>query len=222
MFGAPERVRATASGVVMPTFAAFYTNADYRRDAERLERCCRHFGLPFTMLEGRELGGWKRNCNQKPRLLARLRAAVPGPIVWLDADCIVHRRPEALLRERTEDAVLWQGGIAPDKKYVSSQVMWWNDTPHARAMIDEWARRSADDPDSLADPLLKATCEAWRGRARIGVLPAAYLKPYWKPVPGVAADDIVISGNERRCRHADAVPRQDRPRLEPLRVPFDG
>lgn len=207
--------------MVPPTFATFYTNETYRRDARRLERCCRHFGLPFTMVEGDELGGWKRNCNQKPRLLARLRAGLSGPIVWLDSDCIIHYRPVELLLERQQDAVLWQGGIS-EKKYVSSQVMWWNDTDVARGMIADWAQRSADHPESLADPLLKATCEAWRGKADVGVLPPSYLKPYWKPVPGVAAPDIVISTNERRCLHPDAVPRQDRPRLEPLRLPYDG
>jgi hypothetical protein len=217
-----SRLPETPRGVTaVPTFASFYTNSDYRKDCERLERCCRHFGLPFMAIEGEELGGWKRNCNQKPRLLQRLRESVAGPIVWLDADCIIHRRPQSLLEPRTDDAVLWQGGIS-DKHYVSSQVMWWGDTPVARAMIAEWAERSRDNPESLADPLLKATCESWRGRAKVAVLPAAYLKPYWKPVDGVAPDDIVISGNERRAVHPDATPRQIRTRLEPLRLPFAG
>ena len=203
----------------MTTFATFYTTPEYRDDAERLGECCRFFGLRFTMIEGEELGSWKRNCNQKPRLLARLRHAVGGPIVWLDADCVIHHRPDALLAERVEDAVLWQGGIS-EKHYVSSQVMWWNDTPAARGMIDDWSRRSVDNPESLADPLLKATCDAWRGQARVGVLPLEYLKPYWKPVEGVRPEQIVISSNERRCQHPDAVPRQIRTRLEPLRVPY--
>jgi len=202
-------------------FATFFTTAAYREDAERLGRCCRHFDLPFTMLEGEEFGSWKRNCNQKPRLLQRLREQISGPIAWLDADCIIHGLPVALLAERSQDAVLWSGGVS-EKHYVSSQVMWWNDTATARAMIAEWAQRSIDAPESLADPLLKATCEAWRGKAELGVLPAEYLKPYWKPVSGVEPRDIVISGNERRCVHPDATPRQDRPRLEPLRLPFDG
>jgi len=211
----------TGDALRRPTFATFYTTPAYRADAERLGRCCEVFDLPFTMLEGEEFGSWKRNCNQKPRMLRKLRERIDGPIVWLDADCIIHDLPAALLTARAEDAVLWSGGVS-EKRYVSSQVMWWNDTANARAMIAEWAHRSVDDPESLADPLLKATCEAWRARADIGLLPPEYLKPYWKPVEGVAPQDIVISGNERRCVHPDATPRQDRPRLEPLRVPFDG
>jgi len=115
--------------------------------------------------------------------------------------------------------MLWQGGDS-EKHYISSQVMWWNDSAIARAMIADWAHRSLENPESLADPLLKATCERFKGEARIGVLPAEYLKPYWKPVDGVSPDDIVISTNERRCEHADAIPRQNRVRLEPLSVPY--
>jgi hypothetical protein len=204
----------------VPTFATFYTNAAYRRDAERLGRCCRHFHLPLVSLEGEERGSWKRNCNQKPRLLAQLRRQIAGPIVWLDADCVIHHLPVALLAARQEDALLWQGGVST-KRYVSSQVMWWNDSEAARAMIDDWARRSLAAPESLADPLLKATCEAWRGRAEIGVLPPEYLKPYWMPVEGVTPNRIVISSNERRCEHPDATPRQIRTRLEPLWLPYE-
>lgn len=201
------------------TFATFYTTDAYLRDAERLQRCCGVFGLAFTAVRGEEFGSWKRNCNQKPRLLDAMRRAIAGPIVWLDADCVIHHRPSALLQERGDDAVLWQGGLS-ETRYVSSQVTWWNDTEAARAMIADWARRSREDPESLADPLLKATCEAWRGRAAIGVLPPEYLKPYWKPVEGVSPERIVISSNERRCEHADATPRQIRTRLEPLRLPY--
>ncbi len=206
---------------MVPTFATFYTTPAYREDAERLGHCCRVFGLPFTLVQGQEFGSWKRNCNQKPRLLERLRSTVSGPIVWLDADCVIHHLPSALLQERPEDAVLWNGGISA-KPYISSQVMWWNDTATARAMIADWSQRSVDNPESLADPLLKATCDAWRGKANVGVLPSEYLKPYWKPVAGVTPEDIVISSNERRCVHADAAPRQVRIRLEPLRLPYGG
>jgi hypothetical protein len=174
------------------------------------------------MVEGQEFGSWKRNCNQKPRLLEQVRNAVSGPIVWLDADCIIHHCPEALLDDRREDAVLWQGGISTTKPYISSQVMWWNDTAAARAMIADWAQRSIDTPDSLADPLLKATCDAWRGRANIGVLPPEYLRPYWKPPEDEHPQRIVISCNERRCVHPDATPRQVRVRLAPVQLPFGG
>lgn len=202
-----------------PTFATFFTTPAYRADAERLGQCCDHFGLPFRMLQGEEYGSWRRNCNQKPRLLQALRSDVRGPLVWLDSDCIIHQRPDLLLEPHADDALLWNGGVS-DKPYINSQVMWWNDTAVARSMIDDWARRSLETPDSLADPLLKAAFDAHQGRAHIGVLPHEYIKPYWKPIDGVTPERIIISGNERRSVHADATPRQDRPRLEPLRVPY--
>lgn len=203
---------------VSPTFATFYTNEAYLEDARRLERCCRHFGLPFEMVRGEELGGWKRNCNQKPRLLDQVRRRIAGPIVWLDSDCGIHKRPGALLVKRCEDAVLWMGAVS-EKPYVSSQVMWWNDSPIARAMIGDWAELSREQPGSLADPLLKVVCDTWRGTASIGTMPPSYIKPYWKPVPGVRSEAIVISANERRCVHPDATPRQNRVRLDPMHLP---
>lgn len=201
-----------------PLFWTFYTNQDYLADARRLEECCRFFGLRLEILEGTEYGSWKRNCNQKPRLLDMVRRRVRGPLVWLDSDCIIHSRPEELLQASEKDALLWQGGVT-EKHYVSSQTMWWNDTPVARAMIADWAALSVENPESLADPLLKAVCDRWRATAALGRLPDAYLKPYWKEVEGVRPGEIVISANERRSRHPDAVPRQNRIRLEPLTLP---
>jgi len=204
---------------ILTTFVAFYTNDAYLEDARRLERCCQHFDLRFEKVKGEEFGSWKRNCNQKPRLLDQVRRRISGPIVWLDSDCIIHERPSALLSTRSDDAVLWMGGVT-EKRYVSSQVMWWSDSPIARAMIEDWAMLSKEQPESLADPLLKAVCEKWRGTATVGTMPATYLKPYWKPVPGVRSEEIVISSNERRCVHLDAKPRQIRVRLDPLCLPY--
>ncbi|MEM9302015.1 MAG: hypothetical protein AAGE01_07880 [Pseudomonadota bacterium] len=205
----------------MTTIFTFYNNEAYRADAERLGRCCAHFGVPFEAVEGKELGSWVRNCNQKPRLLATVRKRVRGPIVWLDSDCVIHRPPATLLEPRSADAMLWCGAIT-QKHYVSSQVMWWNDTPAAHAIIDEWAALSLHHRDTLADWLLKRVIDTgWLDRAAIDTLPGHYIKPYWKPVEGVCSAAIVISSNERRCTHVDATPRQDRVRLDPFYLPFE-
>ena len=79
----------------------------------------------------------------------------------------------------------------------------------------------AGNPESLADPLLKATCEKWRGKANVGTLPPSYLKPYWFDVEGVESSEaIVISRNERRCIHPDAKTKTVRVRLDPLVLPY--
>ncbi len=202
-----------------PLFFTFYTNDMYLADARRLEQCCNYFGLKIEIVKGEEFGSWKKNCNQKPRLIEQVRNRVEGPIVWLDSDCIIHSEPIALLEKISGDALLWQGGLT-EKHYVSSQTMLWNDTKTSRSMIADWAALSRENPESLADPLLKIVCENWRSRASIGRLPDMYLKPYWKVVEGVSSENIIISTNERRCVHPDAAPRQNRVRLDPLKIPY--
>jgi hypothetical protein len=204
-----------------PTFATFYTDDRYRALARRLARCCVVFGLRFLAIQGQDHGSWRRNCNQKPRLLELLRSRVPGPIVWLDADCVIHQPPTLFQGDLSCDAVLWRGGRSGDKRYIGSQVMLWNDTPRARAMIATWAELSCSRPDSLADPLLKQVCDVWVDRARIDPLPDTYRSVYWAPAAGLVREAIVISCNERASQAPDALPLRRRERLIDLLLPFD-
>lgn len=204
-----------------PTFATYYTDDGYQTLSRRLERCCGVFGLRFVALQGREHGSWRRNCNQKPRLLEALRSRLSGPIVWLDADCVIHQPPTLFQRELACDAILWRGGRSVDKRYIGSQVMWWNDTPDAHVMIAEWAELSRRCPDSLADPLLKEVCDRWVDRARIQALPDGYRAVYFDATPRLAREQIVISCNERASGAPDAVCARSRTRLVELVLPFD-
>ncbi len=207
--------------MLTPLFATFHTDESYRALARRLERCCAVFGLRFVAIEGQDHGSWRRNCNQKPRLLSSLRSRVSGPIVWLDADCVIQRPPTLFQADLSCDAILWRAGRSEGKAFVASQVMWWNDTPTAHAMIAEWAERSRERPENLADPLLKEVCDAWFDRADIQRLPDTYRAVYWAPEPGLVEDEIVISCNERASRSPDARYRRDRKRLLELILPFD-
>jgi hypothetical protein len=218
--GPRDRLPRIPEPMPLPTFATFYTDDAYLEVSRRLERCCRLFGLPFLRVRGEDLGSWQRNCNQKPRLLLDVRRQLRGPVVWLDADCIIQRRPALLLEEHDDDALLWLGGVCNTEDYISSQTTWWNDSPAALGMIEGWAALSLEHPGSLADPLLKRICTAWRGRAAIGRLPDAYLKPYWFDVEGVTPAEIVISSNERVSDKPDGLYARDRRRLDPLVLPW--
>lgn len=205
------------------TFATFYTDDNYLEIARRLERCCDFFNLPFQLIKGVDYGSWQKNCNQKPRLLAELRADISGPIVWMDADCVIHSKPALFSETHSCDAILWRGGQSRDKWYIGSQVMYWADSPTARSMIDTWAKLSEAHADSLADPLLKQTCDQWLSKASIDTLPESYRCIFHHEISNSLKDtDIIISCNERASDKPDGVYRNKRPRFRELSLPFGG
>jgi len=200
-------------------FFTFWTDDNYRKAAERLRVSCDRWGIKTDFREASDQGSWRHNCNQKPRLLWALRQEYTCPIVCLDADCVVHARPDLLMEPHDCDAILWNGGVPSRARrgYVSSGVTWWNNTTRARRMLKHWAKLSKLRLNKIVDPLLRVVClEAMQHGARIETLPSAYMKPYWIRKRGLSANGIVISCNERPGTHTDGLYGRKRLRLDPL------
>lgn len=200
-------------------FWTFYTDDNYKQAADRLLRSCTRFKLTARADEAPDQGTWRKNCNQKPRLLLDIWKAHDGPVVCMDADCVVHRYPILLTQKHQCDAILWNAGVPSRRgRYVSSGVTWWNKTEMAQRMLERWAELSLQRLNKIVDPLLRIVCTEMAEHATIMRLPAAYMKPYWIR-KGEIRDpkDIVISCNERPGTHEDgAYARRKRTRVDPL------
>ncbi len=194
------------------TFWTFYTDDRYKLAAARLGRSCEKFNIKFMMSSAPDLGRWRVNCNQKPMFLLAAYDKCDGPVVCLDADCVVHERPDFLLQPHPGvDAILWAGGVG--RRYVSSGVCWWGRTGIARAMLQMWVDECARRR-KMADKQLKTVCDEFKETATMVKIPRAYLKPYWIRKKGV--ETPIISCNERMTEHKDGRYDRRRKRIDPL------
>ena len=75
------------------TIATGFT-PDYAVYKDRLERSCRAFDVPFRAVPLESRGLWRRNNALKPSVIRSVMLAIEGDCLWLDADCILTKRPE--------------------------------------------------------------------------------------------------------------------------------
>ncbi len=79
-----------------PLYTAFYTrNTFYEQEAERLRDSLDKFGLPHDIRPVDSQGDWIANTKlTATHIVTMLKAYPDRPVVQLDADAFIHRRPD--------------------------------------------------------------------------------------------------------------------------------
>ena len=82
---------------MIPEFVSYHT-PDYEPQAKRLRASLARFDLPHYVQHVPADGTWSDICrNRHAFIAAMLEKHAPRPVVWLDSDCIVLKRPELFL-----------------------------------------------------------------------------------------------------------------------------
>ena len=133
---------------------SFYTadnDGSYAEEVKFLIASLERFGVPHHIEEKRAWGDWYDHTAHKADFIREMRAKFEGPLLWIDADAIVHSDPTSYFEELADFAVDF--GVhyfrGPGKGYDQSQVQrdgwrllsgttWWGDTPRARTLLDAW------------------------------------------------------------------------------------
>jgi hypothetical protein len=151
-----------------PTIASFYTPTwEYPQHAARLRRECQILRLPHVIEERPDAGGYIANCRIKPVFLLETMRRVQAPLLWIDVDGSILRRPSAL---------------RPDVDFMARTMPWdrsrqwhvgtlfFNNTPGALDLLERWVAQLRDDSDEAA------LDRVWRlGHfPRVAPLPASY------------------------------------------------
>lgn len=124
----------------LPIIVSYYTvSTPYEAMAGRLLDSCERHGLEHYIMALPSLGSWEANNAAKASVCQIAWQQLGQPILWVDADAIMHRPPE-LLRGATADFGVhkWKG------RYFAGGTLFFNQTSMAERLLDGWVTRCAD------------------------------------------------------------------------------
>lgn len=151
--------RATLNHEQMPVVLCYFTlNTPYADEAKKLKASCQRLGLEHRILGVQPRGSWEANCAYKARFVEEQWRALGRPVLWVDADAIVHRTPDLFRGVAADFAVHRALGWM-----FASGTVFFNQTPGAEALLVRWRERCEADPKTWDQVHLDA---AWEDVAR--------------------------------------------------------
>ncbi len=126
---------------------SFYT-PDYAEHAERLRASCDRFGYPHVIEAVPQVSRWEHACAMKASFMRDWWPSAIGfqGSLWLDADAEVLRPLDLFDGLDANFAVYKQGGGL--KTRFRSGTVWMRAPGQAYLLLDRWAKRCDDDPDT--------------------------------------------------------------------------
>lgn len=151
----------------LPVIVSYYTTATpYEALAARLRASCERLGLAHHIVALDSRGSWEANTYAKARVCQTAWRELGQPILWVDADAIVHAAPE-LLRTTADVAVhKWKG------QYFASGTVFFNQTSGADLLLSGWVERCATNRGVSDQPHLE---HAWNALVRVHPLQTLWL-----------------------------------------------
>ncbi|MBX3403232.1 MAG: class I SAM-dependent methyltransferase [Phycisphaeraceae bacterium] len=151
--------RATLNHEQMPIVLCYFTlDTPYADEAKKLKASCLRLGLEHRIVGVQPRGSWEANCAYKARFVEEQWRALGRPVLWVDADAIVHRTPDLLRGVAADFAVHRALGWM-----FASGTVFFNQTPGAEALLVRWRERCEADPGTWDQVHLDA---AWEDVAR--------------------------------------------------------
>lgn len=87
-----------------PTIISFYTKSwEYEAHAIRLAAECEKLGLDYYIKEYPDTGDWISNTRLKAAFIHEALTELKRPVLWIDVDGSIYRRPDALRLPVTND-----------------------------------------------------------------------------------------------------------------------
>lgn len=138
----------------LPIIVSYYTaGTPYQAAAERLRASCDRLDLAHHIVSRETRGDWQLNAFAKADVCRTAWRQLGQPILWVDADAVIHARPE-LLRGATADFAIhkWKG------THFASGTVFFNQTLGAARLLHRWVEHCATGDDWSDQPLLE---RAW-------------------------------------------------------------
>jgi tetratricopeptide (TPR) repeat protein/SAM-dependent methyltransferase len=121
----------------LPLVICFYTkNTDYESAAQKLIASCERHHLDHRVVGLESRGSWEANCSLKSEFIHETWKASGRPVLWVDADAILHRPPN-LVRGVTADFAIHR---CRDWEFASGTLL-FNKTPAAGVLLERWLAR---------------------------------------------------------------------------------
>lgn len=148
---------------------SFYTpNSDYSLHAARLDRECDKLRLKRVIEALPDQGDYLANCRQKPRFIRDMLKRLNKPVLWVDVDASIYRKPMELANINADFAAVPKPAHMSRAWYVCALYF----SPIALPWIEGWIKHT--DYDQWSDD--SAFDRLWRKQpiANCLELPSTY------------------------------------------------
>lgn len=197
---------------MFPTVICYYTQkSGYEKHVKRLITSCKKFNLPFSVDAIPSLGTWERNCCYKPKYILQKLLALQSPVLWVDADGEIVKRPTLFENISSDIALPIMEDLPEDhpSKMVSGTI-YVNHTTSAFDILRAW--------DVECEHLLQSDPAIWdqialrnvllKSQANIYALSHAYYMIYDKREEGEEAFIIHYQASriEKKVINREVIP----------------
>lgn len=160
----------------LPLIISFYTQDwEYPNHARRLARECESLGLEHRIEELTSTGSYIGNTNMKSHYVGRCLSVAQRPLLWIDVDGSLYRKPAELEDLQGYDMAARRRRQVNEYGYTwHVGTLWFAPTPQAREFVDLWSGHTSGTDENRFD-------HAWRtmrDRIRIYELPEQYFFIY--------------------------------------------
>jgi len=173
-----------------------YYTPDYAEHADRLRSSLMYPGARFWIEAVEDAGSWVENCSRKAAFVLRALRSTEESILWLDADAEVMRELEYINfwprpLDRAGDFAIYRNPVKAPKKWMCrSGTVWFNNTPAAHRLCEEWVRLCEEKPKRFDQESLWMAWESMEADIRVHWLPITYCQLFddkpgspFNPVP---------------------------------------
>ncbi|EXI67260.1 MAG: putative O-methyltransferase [Candidatus Accumulibacter adjunctus] len=127
----------------LPVVVSFFTqNTPYEVEAARLRESVARLGMEAEIVGVPSQGTWERNCAYKARFIRDVYFRLDQPVLWLDADAVVHKHPLMVAGAEPDFAIHrcdgWQ---------FNSATVYFNRTALGQLLLENWVRYCETQPD---------------------------------------------------------------------------
>lgn len=127
-----------------PLIISFYTKKTlYQLEIQNLLESCEKWNLPIEIEGVESFGSWELNCAYKPFFIYRKLQELKRPLLWLDADAVVVKKPEWIEAFGGDFSVRINEHLPSDHpSKVISGTIFANYTPECSQLLREWVKES--------------------------------------------------------------------------------
>ena len=110
---------------------------EYEEHAKRLASECEKLGLDYYIKEYPDTGDWLSNTRLKAKFIYETLEELKRPVLWIDVDGSIYRKPNALMLPITADFMARHQRTGPMRTWHVG-TMFFNYTESARHLVNFW------------------------------------------------------------------------------------
>lgn len=177
---------------------AFYTkNTPYEEEIKNLESSINNLGLTYHLEEYEGQGSWVLNCGLKSTFIWEMLHKFPDEdLLYVDADAIIHKRPQASVMQGDICAHVCEGGE------LLSGTIFFKNNERTKKLVREWITKQKKDPNKWDQKTLQEVI-AVHG-PRIGII-FKELPPTYTKIFDQDWGEPVIEHHQASRKHREAV-----------------